>query len=59
MGLFNNNRRGGYKKNQKVYIVAKGEYGRIEKFESGGLIKVRGFKSGEMFVRVGDIQPGD
>ena len=56
MGLFN---RSGYKKGQKVYIVVRAEYGRIEKIKRNGLIKVRGFKSGEIFVRAGDIQPGD
>lgn len=56
MGVFN---RSGYKKGQKVYVVAKAEYGRIEKINRDGLIKVRGFKSGEMFVWAGDIRPGD
>lgn len=55
MGLFN---RGGFSKGQKVYVVKKAEYGRIEQFKDG-LVKVRGFKTGEMWVRKTDIEAGD
>jgi hypothetical protein len=55
MGIFN---RSGFSKGQKVYVVRKAEFGRIEQFKDG-MIKVRGFKTGEMWVRPSDIESGD
>lgn len=55
MGIFN---RTGFSKGQKVYVIKKGEYGRIVKFKDG-LIKVAGYKTGEMWVRATDIEAGD
>ena len=55
MGIF---KRAGFSKGQKVYVVQKAEYGRIEQFK-GELIKVRGYKTGEMWVRATVIEAGD
>lgn len=55
MGIFN---RTGYSKGQKVYIVNKAEYGRVTEIKRDGMIKVDGFKTGEMWVRPRDIEPG-
>jgi hypothetical protein len=56
MGIF---KRSGYKKGDKVYVIRKAEYGRVEQVKGDGLIKVRGFKTGEMWVRATDIERGD
>jgi hypothetical protein len=48
-----------FKRKQKVYIIKKAEYGRILDIKRDGLIRVDGFKSGEMWLRETDIEPGD
>ncbi|AXH68832.1 hypothetical protein SEA_COMRADE_139 [Streptomyces phage Comrade] len=56
MGLFN---RTGFSKGQKVYVVKKAEYGRITEIKRDGMIKVDGYKTGEMWVRATDIESGN
>ncbi|QOI67515.1 hypothetical protein SEA_BEUFFERT_136 [Streptomyces phage Beuffert] len=56
MGIFNRSK---FSKGQKVYVIGKAEYGRVKQIKSDGLIKVNGFKTGEMWVRETDIEPGD
>ncbi|QIQ63007.1 hypothetical protein SEA_MOAB_142 [Streptomyces phage Moab] len=55
--MFSN--KGGFKKEQKVYVPGRAEYGRVKMFR-GGLIKVLTFKSRqEIWVKPHEIENGE